>query len=265
MLTATRQSANGYWIEPLKKYIYSLEELNFFIFNYIQMVYKEFFCEDLFAYIEQELGQTYMAQDLRNMAAEGANAEEFIKYILNASFYYNSRELAAISNIVSGIDDLGKDERMMIQAEAFYRAGNYNSAIRCCTDILENMDKEKLDESFYARAAYTAGKSYARMFMQKSAVAYFAYAYELSPEPTYYKACIYMSIISQDDEALLESIVKFKISDDTLDSMRKRIQSLQHEIEISEDMQLFMQSIESPDMQLQLVQQWKSDYYNMLK
>ena len=63
----------------------------------------------------------------------------------------------------------------------------------------------------------------------------------------------------------MESIVKFKISDDTLDSMRKRIQSLQHEIEISEDMQLFMQSIESQDMQLQLVQQWKSDYYNMLK
>ncbi len=265
MLTATRQSEIGYWIEPLKKYIYSLEELNFFIFNYIQMVYKDFFCENLFAYIEQELGQPYMARDLRSMAAEGANAEEFIKYILNASFYYNSRELAAISNIVSGIDDLGEAERMMIQAETFYRAGNYNSAIRCCTDILENMNKEKLDEGFYARAAYTAGKAYARMFMQKSAVAYFAYAYELSPEPTYYKACIYMSIISHDDEALLESIVKFKISDDTLDSMRKRIYSLQHEIENSEEMQVFMQSIDSPDMQMQLVQQWKSDYYNMLK
>ena len=50
-----RQTKTPYYIEAIKTNVYSLEEINFFIFNHINLVYREFFCDELFDYIEKEL------------------------------------------------------------------------------------------------------------------------------------------------------------------------------------------------------------------
>ena len=42
-----RQSKTPYFIEAIKTNVYSLEEINFFIFNHINLVYREFFCDEL--------------------------------------------------------------------------------------------------------------------------------------------------------------------------------------------------------------------------
>ena len=265
MLTATKQATTGYWIETLKKNIYSIEEINYFIYNHIDLVYRDFFCDALFDYIEKELEQPAMAEDLRSIAASGGNTGDFVKYILNASYYYNGRELANIAGLVSNIDNMGKAERIKIQGDAYYRAGNYNSALKCYLEILRNIGTEELSSSFYGRIAYIVGTIYAKLFMNKSANAYFSYAYELSPDPVYAKACIYMSILAEDDEEMLAAIVKYKITDDALDTMKKRVWATRHEIETLDDTTAFFQKLESDEFAEEVLESWKSDYYNMLK
>ncbi|MCF0229746.1 MAG: hypothetical protein HUJ76_08675, partial [Parasporobacterium sp.] len=196
MLTATKQAKTGYWIEPLKLSVYSLEEINYFIYNHINLVYRDFFSDELFDYIGNELEQQEMAAELRNIAASGGNTGDFIKHILNGSYYYNGRELADISMLVAHIDTMSRAERVKIQCDAYYNAGNFNSALQCCFDILRNMETDNAGKTFYARIAYTAGRIYAKMFMVKSANAYFSMAYDLSPDPLYARASVYMSIIA---------------------------------------------------------------------
>ena len=265
MLTATKQSKTGYWAVPLKKNLYSLEEINYFLYNHIDLVYRDFFSEELFTFIDEELEQPFIAQDLRDIAANNGSTADFVKYILNESFYYSKAQLSDISALVAGIDTMTQAERLKIQGDAAYRAGYYNSALKCYLEILRNADSGEDKDSFYASVAYAVGIIYASMFMCKSANSFFTLAYDFYPDPMYARACVYMSIISEDDEELLSSIVRFKITDDVLDSIKNRARSLQHELETGYEMQEFSQSLKSPDFADELVKSWKERYYSMQK
>jgi len=265
MLTATRQSKTGYWIDALKKNLYSIEEINYFLYNHIDLVYRDFFSEKLFSYIENELDQPLMAGDLRNLNARGAGTAEFVKYILNESYYYNSQELADISALVAGIDTMTSVQRLKIQGDTASKNGNLNSALKCYLEILRRIPDGEEQDSFYAQTAYSIGTIYAAMFMCKSATAFFTYAYELYPDMLYSRACVYMSIISGDDEELLSSIVRFKISDDQLDAIKARISAMRRELENSPDAVEFARNIKSPEFADAILEQWKSGYYDMLK
>ena len=74
MLTASKLGENGYWIESLHKHVFSLEEINFFLYNHIDLVYRDFFCPALFDYMEQELGLADMAKALQTGRKFRANS-----------------------------------------------------------------------------------------------------------------------------------------------------------------------------------------------
>ena len=74
-----------------------------------------------------------------------------------------------------------------------------------------------------------------------------------------------MSILTGDDEELLSSIVKFKITDDALDAMRERVHSLQKEVLNSEEMMRFEEQLNGDQSAAHLLENWKSEYYNMMK
>ena len=265
MLTATKQAKTGYWLESLQKNVYSLEEINYFIYNHIDLVYRDFFSTQLFDFLEKELEQPRMAEDLRQIAEDGGTTGDFVRYILNESFYYNSKELADISSLVAGIDTMGKADRLKIQGDSWMRSGNYSSALKCYLEILRYMNAEEASESFYARVAYAVGSIYARMFMCKSANSFFSMAYDLSPDPIYARACIYMSILSGDDEELLAAIVKFKVTDDYLDTIRRRVKATQSEVEAAAETKEFLKRMQDRQAAEEMVAAWKEEYYRMQK
>ncbi|MBQ9032923.1 MAG: hypothetical protein IJ106_15965 [Parasporobacterium sp.] len=265
MLTATKQSITGYWIEPLKKNIYSLEEINYFLYHHIDLVYREFFNEQLFDYIEKELQQPVMADDLRKIAERKGDTGEFVRYLLNESYYYNSRELAEISGLVAAIDTMGQAERFKIQGDSWYKSGQLESALRCYLEALKYRGTEDVGDAFYARVSYAIGTIYAMQFMCKSANTFFSYAYDLSPDPAFARACLYMSILAGDDEELLSSIVKYKVSDDYLDTIKERVAATRAEIEASDEMRDFSGNLEHSEYAEELLQLWKNKYYTMLK
>ena len=157
MLTATKQATTGYWIEALKKNVYSLEEINYFLYHHMDLVYRDFFSDALFDYIEQDLEQPAIAQDLREISLKNGGIGDFVRYLLSESYYYNSRELAQISALVAGIDNMGQAERMKVQGDSLYQSGFLNSALRCYLEILQRRDSEPVRDSFYARVAYSIG------------------------------------------------------------------------------------------------------------
>ena len=265
MLTASKLGKNGYWIESLQQHVFSLEEINYFLYNHIDLVYRDFFCAALFDYMEQELDLADMARDLREMDERDSSTAEFVRYLLNHSFYYNSRELADISSLVSGIDTMDRDDRLKIQGDSWMRSGFYNSALKCYLEILRYRNPEEGRESFYARVAYAAGSIYARMFMCKNANSFFSMAYDLSPDPVYARASIYMAILSEDDEELLSAFVKYKVTDDYLDTIKRRVWATRAEIEGARQTGEFLESMKDPAVAAEVVSKWKDAYYNMQK
>ena len=50
----TLHSEKPYYITEINKNIYSIEELNYYLYNYLYLVDEEFFSESLIDYIENE-------------------------------------------------------------------------------------------------------------------------------------------------------------------------------------------------------------------
>ncbi len=256
-----RQSQNPYYIEAIKTNVYSLEEINYFIFNHINLVYRDFFCDALFDYLETELGREDMAADLRKLAEGGADLRDFIRYILKESYYYSGNELSVVSAYVMNIDSMSESERLRIEADGYTKMGKLDSALRVYFDILGRMDSENLSEAFYARIAYSIGVIYAKLFMGHNANSFFGYAYELYPDPSYARACVYMALINNDEEELLNTIIKYNISDDTLEAVRARVGSLRREIETSEETVNFIYDFENGINSQNIIDNWKEEYY----
>ena len=255
------QSKTPYYIEAIKTNVYSLEEINYFILHHINLVYRDFFSNSLFDYIETELGREDMAAALREMAERKADLKDFIVYILNESYYYSSSELSVVAAYVMNIDYMSDAERLKIEADGYYKIGKLGSALRVYFNILGDMENGDMSEAFYAKVAYSIGVIYARLFMSRNAISFFSYAYELYPDPAYARACVYIALVNNNEEELLETIRKFNISNDTLETIRARVRALRREIETSEDTVSFIYDFENGVNSQKIIDTWKEDYY----
>ncbi|MCF0142738.1 MAG: hypothetical protein HUJ75_05115 [Parasporobacterium sp.] len=260
----TPLSKTPYRITAIGRDAYSLEEINHFIYNHINMVYREFFSENLFSWIEKEAGLRDMADELRRMDAEGATVKDFIKYVLKESGYYTPNDLAQIADYIINIDNMSRHQRMYMEAENLLKEGKLRSALQIFSDILNNMEKEDSVKSFYAKVAFSIGVIYAKMFLAKNANAYFARAYELYPDQEYINACLAISIINGDDAELLRTIVKYKVSDENLYKIRHRVLSVKRDIETGETAISFIRDFESGRDRDAFISIWKQEYYDML-
>ena len=261
MLTASKQSEKGYWIEEIRKNIYSLEEINYFLYHHIDLLYRDFFCDALFDFLDLELEEHELAEKLRKMSRSAAGTSQMVRCLLSESYYYNSRELSELTGLVAELDSFDQADRLKIQGEKAFKEGRYEAALESFLQILIRKGRDDHSDAFYAQIAYMAGKIYAYMLMVKMANSYFNYAYELYPDPMYARACMYMSMITGDDEEKLQSIVRYKMSDETLESIEDRVASIKHEISAGADTIAFKNSINTLADTDMILNKWKEEYY----
>lgn len=256
------QSQTPYHIDAINVDVYSLEEINYFVYHHMNMVYREFFSEELFSYIEESLNQPDMAQRMREMDADGATVRDFVSYLLKESYYYSANDLSAVSGLILNIDNMSRAERLVLEADNFFKAGRYESALSVYLDVLKNMSGEPVNEAFYARVAFSVGVIFARLFMPKNANAYFNMAHEIYPDATYARACVYVALISGDDEELLATIRKYRISDETLMEIRTKVSTLKREIETGKESIDFIFNFEN-GRAASTISGWKDEYVTM--
>ena len=256
-----RQAQTPYYISAIGCNVYSLEEINYFIYNHMNMVYRDFFDEPLFAYIDEHLRRPDMAADLRKLDSEGAPVQDFITYILKESNYYSAPEMNRIAPLLTNINNLSRPERLKLEADALFKDRKYSAALRIYFEIMGQMEGSSLNESFFARTAFSIGMVYAHLFMSKNANAYFDYAYDLYPDPTYAKASVYMSIINNDEEELLKSIIRYNITDEALEAIREKVNSLRRSIETDADTINFIYRFENGLEDDNIIETWKEQYH----
>lgn len=259
------QSDKPYYIQAVDVNVYSLEEINYFIYNHMNLVYREFFCSDLFDYIENELKEKEIADRLRQMDESGASVRDMIVYIIKASDYYSAEDINAVSELIININNLSRNERMMIEADSMMKQKHYGTALHIYLDILGTRDPaDETGGRFYARVAFLTGVVYAKMFMCRNANTYFQMAYDLYEDPMYAKAGVYMSMICNDEEELLKAIIRYKVSDEALEAMKKHLEKAEAQTVADAEYVKFENEIAGEDGIEKQIAKWKNEYYTML-
>ena len=263
ILCAGKTAGNPYYIEAIGQKVYSLEEINYFIYNHMNLVYRDFFCDALFEYIDASLGCRDMAAKLREMDEAGAGVREFITFVLRESCYYDADDLSRISGFVMNIDNISDAERLKVEADRLFSDKRYGRARALYMDILRARPADPSKDAFYARTAFCVGLCYARLFLCRNANEYFNMAYDIYPDVDYAKAVVYMSLVSGDDEELLRAIIKYRITDEALETIRRGVEKLRGVIKSSEGLAEFRYNVSEREAAARMSEYCKDEYYRM--
>ena len=78
----TKHSDKPYYIKEVNKNIYSIEEISYYLYNYLYLIDDKFFSEELIEYIDKELDQTHIAAGIRQIIANGGELGEKIAFVI---------------------------------------------------------------------------------------------------------------------------------------------------------------------------------------
>lgn len=180
ILCRSEYSKVPYYIEGADINVYSIEEISYFLYHDIYLVGADFFCEELFAFIEKNIKEPELADRLRRLKARGAELSESVLTVLGYVDFYSEDEIAGISSLLDRLDTQNPLERMKARADSYLQNRRYIRAISGYEGILNGRKDASLGDVFYGNLWHNMGTAYAALFNFESAEDCFERAAELN-------------------------------------------------------------------------------------
>ncbi len=178
-----KEGAKPYYITQAGVSISSLEELCYFLYNNIYVVNSEIIDEKLIMYIENELQEKPLSDELREMNSYKVGLGEMVMAILKYTNYYSESEIEDIKKLIESLNTQNMFERLKLRGDNFLASNRYLSAIESYTMIISQKKDKTLSEQFYGKVWHNLGVAFAKMLLFTKAKECFLKAYKISGTP----------------------------------------------------------------------------------
>lgn len=178
-----KEGAKPYYITQAGVSISSLEELCYFLYNNIYVVNSEIIDEKLIRYIENELQEKPLSDELREMNSYKVGLGEMVMAILKYTNYYSESEIEDIKKLIESLNTQNMFERLKLRGDNFLASNRYLSAIESYTMIISQKKDKTLSEQFYGKVWHNLGVAFAKMLLFTKAKECFLKAYKISGTP----------------------------------------------------------------------------------
>lgn len=267
ILCRSKYSDRPYYISNMAINIYSLEELCYYIYNNIYLIGTDMFDEGLINFIDKELGEKSLAEQLEFITRQNAGLLEIVTTILRSVDYYSGSEIEELARIISELDTQNVSERLKARADNFLSNKRYKSAIRNYESIVYSARDSKLSDTFYGNVWHNMGVAYASMFAFYEASRCFAQAYEHNHDEESKKSMIaaeFMEKGGSSEEAMdeqtyvllreIETIMDHAMDENAYSGVKEAfIHKTKGEIA------QYKQTVDS------VIENWKQEYRNYIK
>lgn len=131
IILCTSKQANVPYVFPVSEAkVYTIEELCYYIYHNIYEVTTECFGEELVSWLANELGMVTIAKKLKDMIESNSGLKDRIISIMCSCDYYTEKDIKALLNIISEMDNMSYQGRMKRKADHFLKYGKYSLAKR---------------------------------------------------------------------------------------------------------------------------------------
>ena len=226
----TMHTEKPYYIKEINKNIYSIEELSYYLFNYLYLIDDQFFSEGLIDYIENELKQPHIASGIRQINANKGALGEKISFLIKNAGYYTEREAEKLENHLVMLSSKTAAERIKAKADILMETDKYNMAINYYNSILSKSINTDLPERFYGDVYNNLGVAYARLFEYDQAATAFRCAYRLNASAESLESIIMCDLITDNEKRLKMDKDKYGVSDTVINRIKTEIIKLNAEI-----------------------------------
>lgn len=234
-MLCTMQAQKPYFIKEINKNIYSVEELSYYLYNYLYLVEEKFFSDALIDYLEETLEQKSIADGLKHLADRGGNLGEKISFVVKNSGYYSSKEVEELERHLVMLNSKSSAERVKAKADLLMNNHKYNLAIVFYKNILNKGRSNELGDEFYGDVYNNLGVAYTRMFEYATAASCFRSAYKLSSNIRSLENVIKADLMDGNEQRLSLDQSQYKIQDITINRLRTEIVSVKAHVNVNWD------------------------------
>ena len=224
ILCRSEYSKRPYYIEGAGVNVYSIEEISYFLYHDIYLVGADFFCEELFVFIERDIKEPGLAKRLRYLKEQKAGLSELVLTILRYVDFYSEEEIAQLGSLIERLDTQNVWERLKARADNNLSNRRYNSAISNYEEIIYGRHDSSLGEEFYGNVWHNMGTAYAGMYDFTMACECFRQAMELNHNEATIKCYYYAMqfIRMREEKGQTEESSEDGITEDVDDSQDAR-------------------------------------------
>lgn len=230
ILLCTTHTEKPYYIKEINKNIYSIEELAYYLYNYLYLVDDRFFSQGLIDYIENVLDEPTIAAGIKQSIANKGGLGETVSFVIKNSGYYTEKEAEKLENHLAMLSSKTAAERIKAKADMLMDNSKYNMAINYYNSILKKSMNNELPERFYGDVYNNLGVAYTRLFEYEEAAAAFRCAYRLNSSMESLESIMLCSLLAGDEERLKIDQKKYCVSDTVINRLRSEI--IKHRVHI---------------------------------
>ena len=199
--------------------IYSIEELNFYIANNLDIIVELDLSKSLIDWIRNQLEMGDLADKLYKLQGDHVSSRLIIQAILNSCNYFTSSEKAKIIQTVSELENLPLVQRRIKKANTFLLARNYLEAEVCYESLINGEMAVELSAEEYGQILHNLGIAKIYTVGLNEASVFFKHAYEVNKKEESLKQYLIALKLSNREDLLNEQVKSYDLPDDFLSSI----------------------------------------------
>lgn len=182
---------NPYVITRIRKRVYSIEELCYYLTHNIYLVDNTIMNEQFCTWLHEELELSDLAITLKDALLDRCGRENFILIIIKYADIYSNSELNQMEEILNKIKDKNDIECRKSKGDNLLENGEVEEAILVYQAILREKWDETLPREFYGKVYACLGAAFGKCFLYNEAMEMYDQAFQICSDPMLVKCYLY--------------------------------------------------------------------------
>lgn len=238
--------------------VYSMEELCYYIYNYIFYVNEDMFIDDLFDWIDNELKLSERAERLRQMKIKNEDLKSMITVVLCSADYYTELEIKKLLPIIDEIADMTPIKKNCYRASNYLKEKNFVEAVAEFEKIFNSEEAKGLSPKEYGNLLHNLAVAKAHVTGLLEAMSIFKEAFERNQEPESLKQYLYALRLTNNNELFEAEVAAYQVSQEMYDNVISDLDLLNAEVKESALMQ------EITTLKVKLAKGKVNEYYQLI-
>ena len=254
-----RVTEKPYTFPFTKTKIYSMDELNYYLYNNIYLISEDTFQLSLCDWLENELLLPDVAEKIRNLLSHRNSLKDIVVSLLCSADYYTEQQIRELIKVMEQIERMPLIKKRKIKADNYLMFGQYAKASSEYEAIVDAKEAAIFSVVEYGDIYHNLAVAKARTISASEAAKFYLLAYRRNQREESLIQYLYALLLSKNMEEFNAACEEFSIS-------RERQTQLEEDIFMKELAALETADYESIDRLSELKKEGKvAQYYKELK
>ena len=268
LILSSKRAQAPYYVDELGLSIYTIEELCYYIYNYLEFLDDDFINEDLLNFIGKGMGLKELADKTLRWAKSGSDFGQIVLMIEQDVHYLNGQELGDLKARLDWRRSAKPADRLKKKADTLVALKKYRQAIVIYDAILEKERQMALSIKSKGRLLHNKGMAYAKLFMFGEAARSLEVAFPMLDSVEVLKEIFFLQYI--DRQAVGEPECLSRVSEEVKAEWTREITDYSLEAENSPEYKSVLDAnnqdtYKRQEFFYQLLRRWKNEYRDMVK